>query len=79
MNLHRWIQALLEYEPHALDSLRAYLAKREGAVSAQLMAADGPELYRAQGAFAELQAVRATLANAVAEARHQPEPERTIH
>ena len=68
----RWITALLEYEPQALDSFRDYLATREAEASSHLMGEEGAPLYRAQGAFAELQALRATLKNTLTETQHPP-------
>lgn len=72
----RWIAALLEYEPTALDSLYAYLSTREAAASTRLMGDDGPALYRAQGAFAELQTLRVAVKNALGELT-RPSNERT--
>ena len=74
----RWIAALLEYEPTALDSLRDYLVVREEAASANLMGAEGAELYRAQGAFAELQILRAALKNALTETQHPRDKDLTV-
>lgn len=74
----RWIAALLEYEPQALESLRDYLAAREGAASSHLMSTEGAELYRAQGAFAELQQLRVTLKNAITTTQHPYEKDTPV-
>ena len=67
MDAHRWITDLAEHSgPAAIDSVRDYITTRETALSKHLMTAEGPDLYRAQGAFAELQTLRATLSNVLA-------------